>query len=116
MPVLPNEIGWMIALGSIIVNLLLTIISVRVQSAVAEVKVDIEKLRTEMQTLRGDMLERQYAALSTVAKDMRSGFMDRETSLSMHSANQKRLDEIEERQDRMLDTLERMRGGAGGAK
>lgn len=115
MPVLSNEVGWLVALGSLIVNLLLVIISARVQSAISEVKVDIEKLRTEMVTLRGDMLERQYAALSNVSKDMRAGFMDRETSMSMHAENRKRLDDIEERQDRMLEMMkDRRRSGGGG--
>jgi len=115
LPVLSNEVGWLVALGSLIVNLLLVIISARVQSAISEVKVDIEKLRTEMVTLRGDMLERQYAALSNVSKDMRAGFMDRETSMSMHAENRKRLDDIEERQDRMLEMMkDRRRSGGGG--
>lgn len=104
MPVIPNEMGWLIALGSIIVNLILTVISVRVQGAIsevkiniAEVKIDVEKVRTEMQTLRASMLERQYETLSQIAKDMRSGFVDRETSLTMHAEHGRRIDIIEAR-------------------
>lgn len=117
---LPNEFGWLIAMGSIIVNLILTIISARVQSgiaevkvSVAEVKVDIEKVRTEMQTLRAGMLEKQFDALADISNKMRESYMDRDTSMSMHKANQARLDSIEEHQSRIIEMLSGR--GLGGA-
>lgn len=96
--------GWLIAVGSIIINLILTLMSVRVQGAVAEVRAEIEKVRTEMQTLRASIMEKQFEALSNITSNMRDLYMDRQTSMDMHADNRDRLTNMhEENRDKLSD-------------
>lgn len=105
---LPAEIGWLVSAASITVNLFLLVLNLKVSGAIATVKLDIEQLRTEMQRLRADMLEKQFNELAQVMQKMRDSYMDRETSMDMHADNRKRMEAIEAR---MAELIARRRGG-----
>jgi len=93
--------AWLIGLGSIVVNLFLLILNLRVGTAVAEVKVEVEKLRTEMALQRADTAERQLKAYQSLMDNLRADYVSRVESERMHEDNQRRLMNIEDQLDKI---------------
>jgi hypothetical protein len=84
------EPGWLIGLGSIVVNLFLLILNLRVGTAIAEVKLEVEKLRTDMATQRAEGAERQLKSYQAQMDYLRDNYISRAESERMHQENQRR--------------------------
>jgi hypothetical protein len=83
-----------IAGGGAIGTLLLLIVNLKVQSSVADVKLDVANMRTEAARDRASFYEK-------IMETMRSTFVSRDAWDTAHVANSKRLDGIDSKLDRI---------------
>lgn len=101
---LPNDMGWLVGVASILVNLFLLVLNLKVSGAIAEVKLEVEKLRTEMAEQRGEAAERQLKNYQELMNNLRGDYVSVKEAERMHDDNQRRLTAIEKQ-------LMTMRGG-----
>ena len=84
-----------IAVGGCVSSLALLVLNLRVQTAMAELRVDVANFRTESATDRADLYQK-------IMENMARFYISREVQEAMHKANLARLDA----QDRRLQEID----------